>query len=190
MNCRRARDATSLYADGLLPEFERRLLERHLVGCEPCQSLAVSVLAATALRRFGLPEGMVAPAATGPPSSSEAGDIAMTAQPDPGAEGPPEAPVEPRVAALLAAAERYEVLSADGRRLGVVDHVRYRSRLDHPDEIVVASGHLAWRRFRVLPVDALAAIDPAEGTIFLRIAAAQARQLPVAGRSRRRRLRF
>lgn len=70
------------------------------------------------------------------------------------------------------------MLSAEGRRLGVIDHLRYRSRLDRPDEIVVASGRLAWRRLRVVPVDAIEAVDPAEGTVLLRIAAAQARRLP------------
>lgn len=177
MDCQQARDATSLYADGLLSEFERRLLERHLRGCESCHSLAISALASTALRRLGLTEELRPPAPDSPPpSSAEAAD--MTAPPDPGQQARREASRRPGIGALLAGAEGYEVLSAKGRRLGIVDHLRYRSRLDRPDEIVVTSGRLAWRRLQIVPLDAIEAVDPTEATVILRIADAQTRRLP------------
>jgi hypothetical protein len=37
---------------------------------------------------------------------------------------------------LLAAAQGYEVLSSEGRFLGIVDHVRYEAHSDHPTSLL------------------------------------------------------
>lgn len=155
MDCRLTRELASLYADGLLSGFEHRLLESHLRECEDCRAF-VSVLPPAALPTTGLSGGR-RNAGRGPPGERELGT-------------------------LLARAIGYRVLSAERRRVGVVDHLRYRSRLDLPDAIAVASSRLAWRRLRLVSLSAIDAIDPEDRTVLLRLAAAQIQRLPRLGR--------
>jgi PRC-barrel domain len=74
---------------------------------------------------------------------------------------------EAELGRLLAAAEGYRVLTADGTRVGWLDHVRYERHPDHPDEIVVRSG-LLMRRRRALPFDAVEDVNARERTVVLR----------------------
>ena len=67
---------------------------------------------------------------------------------------------------LLASAEGYAVFDQEGRHLGRIDHVRYESRTDRPDEIVVRRGRL-WKRELVVPFQAVAAVDRTTGTVRL-----------------------
>lgn len=172
MNCQQAREATSLYADGLLPEFERRLLERHLRECEDCQAFAVSALASAALPTIG--------PLSGAPDPGDAETQAHAASRRTSREPPGQA----QLGTLLARAVGYQVLDAERRRVGVVDHLRYRSRLDLPDAIAVASGRFAWRRLRLVPLSAVEAIDPENRTVLLRLAPAQVQRLAQLGRCR------
>jgi len=68
---------------------------------------------------------------------------------------------------LLAAAEGYAVLDAEGQQLGLVDRVRYERHTDRPDEIVIRRGRL-WRRELVVAFHAIEAVDRATGTVRLR----------------------
>ncbi len=67
---------------------------------------------------------------------------------------------------LLASAEGYLVLDEERRRCGRLDHVRYERHADYPDEIVVRRG---FRQRRVLPFEAVAAVDRKNKTVLLRI---------------------
>ncbi len=68
---------------------------------------------------------------------------------------------------LLAAAEGYAVLDAEGRQLGRLDHVRYERHTDRPDEIVVRRRRF-WRRELVIPFRAIEEVDRATGAVRLR----------------------
>jgi hypothetical protein len=68
---------------------------------------------------------------------------------------------------LLASAEGYLVLDEEGRSCGRLDHVRYERHADYPDEIVVRRG--LFRQSRVLPFEAVAAVDRKKQTVLLRI---------------------
>jgi hypothetical protein len=68
---------------------------------------------------------------------------------------PRPAPVDPY---WLAHCEGFAV-ARDHGRVGVVEHLLYRSRLDRPDALVVISGRLRLRRVLV-PTDHIASIDP------------------------------
>ena len=68
---------------------------------------------------------------------------------------------------LLASAEGYLVLDEEGRPCGRIDHIRYERHADYPDEIVVRRG--LFRQRRVLPFEAVAAVDRKNKTVLLRI---------------------
>src|SRR5436190_291923 len=68
---------------------------------------------------------------------------------------------------LLASAEGYLVQDEEGRLCGRIDHVRYERHADYPDEIVVPRG--PFRQRRVLPFEAVAAVDRKNKTVLLRI---------------------
>jgi hypothetical protein len=68
---------------------------------------------------------------------------------------------------LLASAEGYLVLDAQGRPFARPDHVRYERHTDYPDELVVRRG--LFRRRLVLPFEAVAAVDGRNQTVLLRI---------------------
>ena len=68
---------------------------------------------------------------------------------------------------LLAAAEGYQVITSTGRRLGRVEHVRYRQYADRPDEIVVRSRTLLRTRRRVYELRAVHGIKPRERTVVI-----------------------
>jgi hypothetical protein len=69
----------------------------------------------------------------------------------------------------LAAAAGYLVLASDGNQAGLVDHIRYERHSDHPDKIIIRRGRMLWKRRRALPFDAVRAVNPADGTVVLRI---------------------
>lgn len=75
---------------------------------------------------------------------------------------------EAELGRLLAAAEGYRVLTANGTHVGWLDHVRYERHADHPDEIVVRSGRLLMRRRRALPFSAVEHVNARESTVVLR----------------------
>jgi hypothetical protein len=64
---------------------------------------------------------------------------------------------------LLASAEGYLVVDEEGRPCGRIDHFRYERHADYPDEIVL------FRQRRVLPFEAVAAVDSKNKTVLLRI---------------------
>jgi hypothetical protein len=68
---------------------------------------------------------------------------------------------------LLPSAEGYLVLDEEGHPCGRIDHVRYERHADYPDEIVVRRG--LFRQRRVLPFEAVAAVDRKNKTVLLRI---------------------
>jgi hypothetical protein len=55
------------------------------------------------------------------------------------------------------------------RRLGVIREVRFLSRLDRPDELVVCGG-LFGHREEIVPVDEVTEVVPSEERIYLRLA--------------------
>jgi hypothetical protein len=57
-------------------------------------------------------------------------------------------------------------VDSDRGRLGIVEEVRFASRVDRPDWLALRSGFFA-RNLRVVPVDAVAAIYPREGLILI-----------------------
>jgi hypothetical protein len=67
---------------------------------------------------------------------------------------------------LLASAEGYLVLDERGSACGRLDHVRYERHADYPDEIVVRRG--LFRQRRVLPFEAVSAVDRKNKTVLLR----------------------
>jgi hypothetical protein len=68
---------------------------------------------------------------------------------------------------LLASAEGYLVLDEEGRPCGRIDYIRYERHADYPDEIVVGRG--LFRQRRVLPFEAVAAVDRKNKTVLLGI---------------------
>lgn len=83
-----------------------------------------------------------------------------------------------RLGELLAEAEGFRVVARGGDRLGVLDHTRYRSRVDCPDEIVVMAGRWRWRRRAiVVPAELIGEVDRGSATVRLRITGARARGL-------------
>ena len=70
---------------------------------------------------------------------------------------------------LLAAAEGYQVLSSEGRFVGVVDHIRYETHSDYPDFVVVRRRNAFWRRRRVIPFATVKAVEPREELVALAI---------------------
>lgn len=70
----------------------------------------------------------------------------------------------------LAASEGYLVLASHGRRLGVVDHIRYEQHADYPDEIVVRGRNPLVRRRRAIPFDSVQAVDPKQRVVTVRSA--------------------
>jgi len=68
---------------------------------------------------------------------------------------------------LLASAEGYFVLDAEGRPFARLDRVRYERHTDYLDELVVRRG--LFRRRLVLPFEAVAAVDGKNKTVLLRI---------------------
>ena len=76
-----------------------------------------------------------------------------------------------RLGRLLATAEGYQVLSSDGRYIGVVDHVRYRQHADHPDEISIRRRNVLWKRRRLIPFSAIEKVDERNRTIAVRLTA-------------------
>jgi hypothetical protein len=69
----------------------------------------------------------------------------------------------------LAQAEGFVVEGSNGR-LGVVEELRFESRADRPDALVVRAGRFARRRL-VIPVDAVEDVIPRKKLIRLRTAA-------------------
>jgi hypothetical protein len=81
---------------------------------------------------------------------------------------------------LLAAAEGYQVLSSEGRFVGVVDHVRYQAHGDHPDFIIVRRRNAFWRRRLVVPFTSVKAVEPRREVVALAIDAETFHRSPPA----------
>jgi hypothetical protein len=58
-------------------------------------------------------------------------------------------------------------IEARGDWVGVVEDVRYESRIDRPDWLAIRCRHRLSRRRRIVSVDRVAAIFPGEGLIVL-----------------------
>jgi hypothetical protein len=86
---------------------------------------------------------------------------------DPGASTESQLREPAEIGRLLSSAEGYLVLDEEGRPCGRLDHVRYERHADYPDEIVVRRG--LFRQKRVLPFEAVAAVDRKNKTVLLRI---------------------
>lgn len=85
-------------------------------------------------------------------------------------EGIDEVAARKRVAELgrlLAAAGGYQVRTTTGGRLGRVEHVRYESQADRPDEIIVRASGLLGTRKRVYPLSAVRAVKPKEQIVVV-----------------------
>lgn len=77
----------------------------------------------------------------------------------------------------LAHCEGFEVRTQE-RRLGAICEVRFLSRLDRPDELVVRGGFFG-NHEEVVPVDEVVEIAPLSGRLLLRsIPDERSRQLP------------
>lgn len=74
-------------------------------------------------------------------------------------------PVDPDY--WLCRCEGFRVDTSEGKR-GVVEEVRFGTRLDRPDWIAIRGG-LFSRQLEVVPVDGVAAIYPREGLILLSV---------------------
>jgi hypothetical protein len=70
-------------------------------------------------------------------------------------------------------------LDAPSGRLGVIAEVRFASRLDRPDELVVRSG-LFGNRVTIVPVSEVAEVLPRQGRIVLRNSPERRRHARVA----------
>jgi hypothetical protein len=68
---------------------------------------------------------------------------------------------------LLAAADGYQVLTATGRRLGRVEHVRYGQHADWPDEIIVRFRWLLGTRRRAYTLGAVREVDPRAQSVVI-----------------------
>jgi sporulation protein YlmC with PRC-barrel domain len=67
---------------------------------------------------------------------------------------------------LLASAQGYAVIDAEGQLLGRLDRVRYERHTDRPDEIVIRRGRF-WRRELIVPFHSVEAVERATGTVRL-----------------------
>jgi hypothetical protein len=85
---------------------------------------------------------------------------------DPGASTESQLIERGELGRLLASAAGYLVLDEEGRPCGHLDHVRYERHADYPDEIIVRRG--LCRKRRVLPFEAVAAVDRKNKTVLLR----------------------
>jgi hypothetical protein len=85
---------------------------------------------------------------------------------DPGASTESQLRDRGELGRLLASADGYLVLDQEERPCGRLDHVRYERHADYPDEIVVRRG--LFRQRRVLPFEAVAAVDRKNKTVLLR----------------------
>jgi len=63
------------------------------------------------------------------------------------------------------------VVTADGMRVGTVVELRYRSRLDQPDQLIVRAGRFGHRAL-VYSVQSVETITPAEARLVLTSGAA------------------
>ena len=67
----------------------------------------------------------------------------------------------------LGRCQGFRVDDLDGRRVGVVEHVVYQSRIDCPDMVAVTGG--MWRpRTREVPVDEVVEVVPSQSTLVVR----------------------
>jgi hypothetical protein len=87
---------------------------------------------------------------------------------------------ESELGRLLAAAHGYQVLSAEGRSLGVIEHLRYAQHADHPDELVVRLRNRLWGRRRCLSFSAVRAVDPDLQQVVLGLTVNEANASPQA----------
>jgi hypothetical protein len=69
----------------------------------------------------------------------------------------------------LCRCEGFRVESPTGRRVGLVEELRFRSRLDRPDALAVRTGLLG-RRLLLFPVEDVAELVPREERLVLRTA--------------------
>ena len=53
----------------------------------------------------------------------------------------------------------YRVVTRDDQSLGVVERLRYERHAEYPEEIVIRSGRLFWKRNRHIPFDAVESVD-------------------------------
>ena len=73
-----------------------------------------------------------------------------------------------RVGYHLSQSHGYRVISQDGRALGVIERLRYERHAEYPEEIVIRSGRLFWKRIRPIPFDAVASVDTRQRLVRLR----------------------
>ena len=99
------------------------------------------------------------------PASARGRSVRLVHDPKAGTES--ELRERGEIGRLLASAEGYLVLDEEGRPCGRIDHIRYERHADYPDEIVVRRG--LFRQRRVLPFEAVAAVDRKNKTVLLRI---------------------
>ena len=73
-----------------------------------------------------------------------------------------------RVGYHLSQSHGYRVITQDGRALGVIERLRYERHAEYPEEIVIRSGRLFWKRTRAIAFDAVASVDTRQRLVRLR----------------------
>ena len=73
-----------------------------------------------------------------------------------------------RVGYHLSQSHGYRVVTRDDESLGVIERLRYERHAEYPEEIVIRSGRLFWKRNRHIPFDAVESVDTRQRLVRLR----------------------
>ncbi len=73
-----------------------------------------------------------------------------------------------RVGYHLSQSHGYRVITRDERSLGMIERLRYERHAEYPEEIVIRSGRLFWKRIRHVPFDAVESVDTRQRLVRLR----------------------
>lgn len=73
-----------------------------------------------------------------------------------------------RVGYHLSQSHGYRVVTRDDQSLGVIERLRYERHAEYPEEIVIRSGRLFWKRNRHIPFDAVESVDTRQRLVRLR----------------------
>jgi sporulation protein YlmC with PRC-barrel domain len=86
-----------------------------------------------------------------------------------------------RLGHLLAPSRGYEVVTADGHAVGVIEDLRYQQHSEHPDAIIVRRRGLLGRRRNLVPFYAVESVDQRRQQVVLRIDRRALNRLPRPG---------
>jgi hypothetical protein len=74
-----------------------------------------------------------------------------------------------RLGARLANAVGFRVIALDGHEVGVLENVRYRQHMDHPDDLVITRRFLFWERRSEVKFEDVSAVDPDRERVYLAV---------------------